>query len=93
MSSKLFVIRNDDDGIVAFYTDLEKAKNGLKRIHNITINFQHYRYVICVYDLIDDEYVITNVSYTYRFDTFQQNDDTNFHNFQLKNGKKLLIFN
>ena len=93
MSSKLFVIRNDDDGIVAFYTDLEKAKNGLKTIHDITINFRHYCYVICVYDLIDDEYVITNVSYTYSFDTFQQNDDTNFHNFQLKNGKKLLIFN
>lgn len=69
MSNKIFVIKNDT-GIVAFYADLEKAKNELKNIYKITIDFKYYDYEINVYDLVDNEYKITNVSYTYCFDNF-----------------------
>ena len=61
MSNKIYVIKNDD-GIVAFYADLEKAKNELKKICNITVDFKFYGYEIIVYDLLDDEYKLTNVT-------------------------------
>lgn len=69
MSNKIYVIKNDD-GIVAFYADLEKAKNELKKIYNITVDFKFYGYEIIVYDLLDDEYKLTNVRFTYHFDNF-----------------------
>jgi hypothetical protein len=72
MSNKIFVIKNDR-GIVAFYADLEKAKNELKNIYKATIDFKYFDYEINVYDLVDNEYKITNVSYTYRFDNFLLN--------------------
>ena len=72
-NKQLFVIKNENDGAVAFYTELEKAKGALKSIYNETADFKIYNYEINVYDLIDDEYVITNVSYTYRFDIFSSN--------------------
>ena len=72
-NKQLFLIKNENDGAVAFYTELEKAKRALKSIYNETVNFKIYNYEINVYDLIDDEYVITNVTYTYRFDIFLSN--------------------
>ena len=69
MLNKIFVIKNDK-GIVGFYSDLEKAKNELKNIYKITIDFKYYDYEINVYDLLDNEFKITNVSYTYHFDNF-----------------------
>jgi hypothetical protein len=75
MSNNIFVIKNDT-GIVAFYADLEKAKNELKNIYKITSDFKNYDYEIIVYDLIDNEYKITNISYTYSFDNFLINTNT-----------------
>ena len=67
MSNHLFVIKNFQ-GIVVFYTDLEKAKNELKTIYNETVNFKYYSYEINVYELIENEYKITNESYIYDFE-------------------------
>jgi hypothetical protein len=72
MSNQIFVIKNDR-GIVAFYSDLEKAKNELKNIYKITADFKDYDYEINVYDLVENEYKITNVRYTYCFDKFSMN--------------------
>jgi hypothetical protein len=69
MSNKIFVIKNDT-GIISFYDDLEKAKNDLKKIYEMTADFKFYEYKINVYDLVDNKYELTNVSYTYRFDVF-----------------------
>jgi hypothetical protein len=69
MSNEIFVIKNDD-GIVAFYNHLEKAKNELKKIYDKSLDYKHYYYEINVYTLIDNEYIITDVSYTYSFDIF-----------------------
>ena len=73
MSTKLFVIKNENDGVIAFYAELEKAKSALKSIYDTTINFKYCDYEINVYDLVDDEYMIANVRYTYRFDRFSTN--------------------
>jgi hypothetical protein len=62
-----------DYGIGGLYTDLEKAKNELKMIYNRLPDYKIYGYRINVYDLVEDEYVITNVSYTYSFDIFYKN--------------------
>ena len=72
MSTQLFVVKNETDGAIAFYAELEKAKSTLKSIYEATIDFKHYDYEIQVHDLVDGEYVLTNVSYTYeyRFDRF-----------------------
>ena len=72
MSSKLFVIKNEKDGVIAFYAELEKAKSALKSIYDEAIDFKYYDYEIGVYELIDGEYVKSNVGYTYeyRFDVF-----------------------
>ena len=70
MSDKIFIIKNDNEVIISFYTNLEKAKNELKNIYNKTTDFKHYYYEINVYKLIDDEYIITNLSYIYNFDEF-----------------------
>lgn len=70
MSDKIFVIKNDNEGIISFYNNLEKAKNELKNIYNKTIDFKHYNYKINVYKLVDNEYIITNLSYIYNFDEF-----------------------
>ncbi len=70
MTDNIFVIKNEDDGIIKFYNDLEKAKNELKNIFKKTCDFKHYCYEINVYNLVDNEYIITNVSYTYKFDNF-----------------------
>ena len=70
MSNKIFVIKNEKDGIIAFYSTLEKAQNELKKIYKTIFNFKHDYYEINVYDLVDNEYILTNISYTYYFDTF-----------------------
>lgn len=72
MSNQLFVIKNND-GIYALYIDLEKAKNELKNIYNRTPNYKDYCYQINVYDLVDNEYIITNITYTYIFDIVYKN--------------------
>ena len=70
MSNKIFIIKNEDHGIIALYNDLEKAKEELKEIYKKTIDFKFYKYQINVYELVDNEYTITNVKYTYYFDDF-----------------------
>ena len=60
-----------DSHIVALYSDLQKAKEGLKLIYNTTPNYTYYSYEINVHILIDNEYVATNESYLYEFDQFQ----------------------
>ena len=72
MLHNIFVIKNNT-GIVAFYSDLEKAKNELINIYKRTIDYKYYDYEINVYDLVNNEYKITNVNYTYRFDNFSIN--------------------
>ena len=69
MSNQLFVI-NCEDGVCGFYSNLEKAKDELKNIYNKTSDFKHFDFKIIVYNLLDDEYVITDETYKYRFDTF-----------------------
>ena len=69
MSRQLFVI-NCEDGVCGFYSNLQKAKDELKNIYNKTCDFKYFDYKIIVYNLLDDEYIITNVSYKYSFDTF-----------------------
>jgi hypothetical protein len=69
MSNKIFVLKNLTD-IIGFYTDLEKAKNELKKIYNKNLGFKYYEYKINVYKLIDNEYKLTNISYIYSFDNF-----------------------
>ena len=71
MSNKIYVIENDDC-IILFYVDLEKAKYELKRIYEMTADSTYCGcgYVINVYDLVDNEYKLTNIRYTYQFDTF-----------------------
>ena len=68
MSNKIFVIKKADDGIIALYTNLEKAKNEVKKIYEKT----HYCYEIHVYILVDTEYIITNLHYIYCFDNFSR---------------------
>ena len=69
MSSELFII-NNIDGNYGYYTTLEKSKEELKKIYNSTPNYNLYNYKINVYLLIDNEYIITNTSYTYIFNIF-----------------------
>jgi hypothetical protein len=69
MSNKIFIIKNLTDDI-GFYTDLEKAKNELKKIYNKNLGLKYYEYKINVYHLVDNEYKLTNVSYTYSFGNF-----------------------
>lgn len=69
MSNQLFVIKYND-GIHGLYIDIEKAKNELKNIYNRTPDYTCYDYQINVYNLVDNEYIITNITYTYHFDTF-----------------------
>ena len=65
MSIQLFVVKNETDGAIAFYAELEKAKCALKSIYDTTIDFKYCDYEIQVYQLVDGEYVLTSVSYTY----------------------------
>lgn len=67
MSTKLFVIKNASDGVIAFYAELEKAKSALKSIYDTTIDFKYCGYEIQVYELVDGEYMVTSVSYTYEY--------------------------
>ena len=69
MSNKIFVLKNLTD-IIGFYTDLEKAKNELKKIYNKNLGLKYYEYRINIYQLFDNEYKVTNVSYTYSFGNF-----------------------
>jgi hypothetical protein len=64
MSNQLFVIQHEY-GVYGLYTTLDKAKTTLKSIYNRLPDFKHYGYQINVYDLCDDEYKVTNISYTY----------------------------
>ncbi len=52
------------------FSDLEIAKNELKKIHNKTKDFKYYGFKIWVYTLKNNKYEKTNESYTYRFDNF-----------------------
>lgn len=64
MSSELFVISNDGE-VYGFYVDLEKAKNKLLNIKNKTCDYKHYGYKISVYNLVDNEFIITDTRYIY----------------------------
>lgn len=72
MSNTIFIIKNNY-GIIAIYDNLEKAKNELKNIYNRTPDYKQYCYQINVYNLVNDEYIITNITYTYNFDMFSKN--------------------
>lgn len=66
----MFVIKESCQ-IVALYANLEKAKTELKNIYNTIFDFNHYSYEIAVYELIDDQYVMTNTIYIYKYDNFE----------------------
>ena len=57
MSTQLFVVKNENDGAIAFYAELEKAKSALKSIYDTTIDFKYCGYEIQVYELVDGEYI------------------------------------
>jgi hypothetical protein len=65
----LFVIQCNE-GIYGFYANLDKAKTEMKYIFDKTPDFKDYGYTIIVYELINNEYVITKLNYTYKFDIF-----------------------
>lgn len=69
MSDKIFVIKNND-GIIAFYNNLEKAKDELIKIYKNTVDFKHDNYQINIYDLIENEYIFTYPIYKYKFNQF-----------------------
>ena len=67
--SQLFVIGNENR-ISKIYDNLEKAKQQLKNIYDNTPDYKHYGYKIMVYNFHENEYIISNITYTYKFDTF-----------------------
>jgi len=71
---ELLCIQNGENEILGIYKNLEKAKNKLKQIHEEISYFKHYNYKIVLYKLVnefvDDEFIISNIYYTYRFDRF-----------------------
>jgi hypothetical protein len=69
MSNQLFAIKCNDV-IYRLYTDLEKAKNELKNIYNRTPDYKYDNYHIAVYNLIDNEYINSQIIYTYTFNHF-----------------------
>lgn len=74
-SNKLFMICHDDHKCNTFvccgiYTDLESAKSNLKNIYKNIPDYKYYNYKIQVYNLIENEYILTNKIYTYKFDKF-----------------------
>jgi hypothetical protein len=69
ISNQLFVIKYDD-GIHGMYTDLDKAKNELINIYDKTPNYKYYCYHINIYNLIENEYIETNIKYTYNIGIF-----------------------
>jgi hypothetical protein len=75
MSNQLFTIKCNDV-IYRLYTDLEKAKNELKNIYKRTPDYKHCGYHISVYNLnlVDNEYIFSNIIYTYTFDKFSNNN-------------------
>ena len=56
------------------YTDLEKAKEELKKIYNNTPDYKYYCYKIMVYNLDVNEYKFINKIYTYRFNEFTEHN-------------------
>lgn len=70
MSENIFIIKNEYDGSIKYYNHLEKAKTELIKIYEKTNDFKQYCYEINLYNLVDNEYIITNVSYTYNFGYF-----------------------
>jgi hypothetical protein len=72
MSDTIFVIKNEN-GIISFFNNLEKAKTELKNIYKKTVDFKHYDYQINEFVLINNEFVFTNTTYKYFFDKFTEN--------------------
>ena len=64
---QLFVIESNDNYIYTIYTELEKAKIKLKKIHDTTPDYKSYEYQIRVYELVDGEFQKTKTYYTYTF--------------------------
>ncbi len=69
MSNELFII-NNINGICGIYNNLNKAKDELKKFYDLIPNYRLYDYKINIYELIDNEYIITDTSYTYIFNVF-----------------------
>jgi len=67
MDQCIYVIKNEDEGIIALFNDLERAKEELKHIYQKTPDYKHYHYEIHVYALTQKEYKPTNTFYTYHF--------------------------
>lgn len=74
MSHKLYVLKNDNY-IIRFYSDLDKAKSELKNIYNKNPNFEHYGYFINISYLEDGEYKYSKTSYSYKLDEFIIHND------------------
>lgn len=70
MSKKIYIIKNLTD-IIGLYDDLEKAKNELKKIYKITVGLKYYEYKIDVYELENNRYKFSKISYTYSFNNFK----------------------
>ncbi|NDC83963.1 hypothetical protein EB093_09965 [bacterium] len=67
MDQCIYVIKNEDEGIIALFNDVERAKEELKHIYQKIPDYKHYHYRIHVYTLTHNEYQPTNIIYTYKF--------------------------
>jgi hypothetical protein len=66
MADQLFIVKNGDN-IHGFYIDLEKAQNKLKQLYTRSSDDN---LIIKIYVLINGEYIITEMNYTYRCNNF-----------------------
>ena len=76
MSNQLFIIKSNE-GVHSFYTNLNKAKSKLVDIYNEIYDYKQYGYKIEVYNLIQDEFIFSNITFTYCFNLFTTYVDPN----------------
>ena len=69
MYQQLYVIKNNN-GIISYYANIDKAKRELKRIYNDIVDNRNYGYQINVYNVVDNEYIRTDKIYTYNRNIF-----------------------
>ncbi len=69
MSQQLYIIKNNN-GIIGYYTDIDRAKRVLKRMYDEIVDYRNYGYEINVYNLVDNEYINSNKKYTYNSNIF-----------------------
>jgi len=76
MTTQLFIIKSNE-GVHSFYTNINKAKSKLVAIYNETCDYKNYGYKIEVYNLIQDEFIFSNITFTYCCDLFTTYLDPN----------------